>query len=164
MALTAFEQLQVELLNRARLDPAGEAARLGISLNEGLAAGTLTATARQPLAINTALNNAADGHTNHMLATDQFNHQGIGDGTPSSRVTAAGYTGFFTVGENIAVRSGVNQAATTGQLHADLFIDAGIPGAGTASTCWTMISARSGLARRLATLCSDQAVLSTPQC
>ena len=39
MALqTDYEQLMLELVNRARLDPEGEAERYGIDLNENLAA------------------------------------------------------------------------------------------------------------------------------
>ena len=49
---TAFEQYFLELVNRARLDPAAEAARLGIGLNDGLAAGTITTAAKAPLAFN----------------------------------------------------------------------------------------------------------------
>ena len=41
-ANTPQEQLMLELINRARMDPAGEAARQGISLNQGLAAGTIS--------------------------------------------------------------------------------------------------------------------------
>ena len=56
MALqTAQEQLVLELINRARLDPAAEAARFGIALNEGLPAGTISTAAKQPLAMDDAL-------------------------------------------------------------------------------------------------------------
>ena len=48
---TANEQLMVELIT-ARANPAAEAARLGIDLNEGLTAGTISTAAKQPLAIN----------------------------------------------------------------------------------------------------------------
>ena len=104
MAFTAYEQLLLELINRARLDPSAEAARLGIDLNAGLAAGTISATQKQALAPSGFLQSAALGHTKFMLATNQFAHQNIGDGTPVSRVQAAGYklTGAWTVGENIA--------------------------------------------------------------
>jgi|CXWK01.1.fsa_nt_gi serralysin len=103
-AFTVYEQLLLELMNRARLDPAGEAARLGIGLNDGLAAGTLTATPKQPLAGNSPLVTAARNHSQFMINTDKFNHQGIGDGTPTSRMQAAGYsfTGSWSNGENIA--------------------------------------------------------------
>src|SRR4051812_36432660 len=56
---TANEQLMVELINRARANPAVEAARLGIDLNEGLSAGTISTAAKQPLAINPNLTDGA---------------------------------------------------------------------------------------------------------
>lgn len=90
--LTALEQLVLEMINRARLDPAGEAKRLGFSLNEGLPAGKLPSSAKQPLAHNDALTDAARGHSRHMIAVDKFAHDGIGDGTIASRMTGAGYT------------------------------------------------------------------------
>lgn len=37
MTISAAEQLLIELINRARLDPLAEAQRLGIDLNAGLA-------------------------------------------------------------------------------------------------------------------------------
>jgi len=129
-ARTAFEQLALELINRARLDPAGEAARFGISLNEGLAANTISATAKQPLAGNSALVDAARGHTQHMINTDQFGHSGIGDGDIGTRAIARGYTGFSTLGENISAFSGTNQAVTTVDIHRGLFVDSGIAGRG----------------------------------
>src|SRR5437762_2409230 len=49
---TNAEQYLIELVNRARANPTAEAALFGISLNEGLTAGTISATAKQPLAIN----------------------------------------------------------------------------------------------------------------
>src|SRR5687767_10501834 len=49
---TAFEQYVIELINRARANPSAEAKRYGIDLNEGLAGGTISSGARQPLAIN----------------------------------------------------------------------------------------------------------------
>ena len=42
---TAREQLMLELVNRARLDPLGEARRFGIDLNQGLGSG-LNCTSR----------------------------------------------------------------------------------------------------------------------
>src|SRR3954463_12402694 len=49
---TAFEQYFLELVNRARLDPAAEAARLGIGLNDGLGGGQLTTGAPAPTALH----------------------------------------------------------------------------------------------------------------
>lgn len=39
--LNPYEQYLLELINRARADPGAEAARLGISLNQGLSPGTI---------------------------------------------------------------------------------------------------------------------------
>ena len=51
---TAREQLILEMINRARMDPEGEAARYGISLNQGLTAGTISSAPKQVLAFNPA--------------------------------------------------------------------------------------------------------------
>ena len=103
-AYNAYEQLLLELMNRARLDPTGEAARLGISLNADLTAGTISTAAKPVLAPNNALVTAARAHIQYMIATDQVEHTGIGDGTPTSRMQAAGYalTGSWRTDENIA--------------------------------------------------------------
>jgi len=53
------EQYLVELINRARADPAGEASRQLIDLNEGLAPGTISAAPKQPLAVNPLLTDGA---------------------------------------------------------------------------------------------------------
>ena len=39
---TALDQYLIELINRARMDPTAEAARLGIDLNQGLSQGQIT--------------------------------------------------------------------------------------------------------------------------
>src|SRR5438552_15691489 len=69
---TAEEQLMLELVNRARANPAAEAARLGIDLNEGLEANTISAEPKQPLAFNPQLIQAARGHSQWMLDHDTF--------------------------------------------------------------------------------------------
>src|SRR4051812_28428657 len=98
---TAQEILMMEFINRARLDPAGEAARYGIDLNEGLPAGTISTVSRQPLAWSTPLFNSADAHSQSMIDNDYFAHTDPTNGsTPQWRATAAGYSGL--VGENIA--------------------------------------------------------------
>ncbi|HYC01935.1 MAG TPA: CAP domain-containing protein [Azospirillaceae bacterium] len=111
---TAFEQYMLELLNRARSDPAGEAARLGIDLNQGLPAGTITATPKQPLAFNMLLIDAARAHSDWMLATDIFSHTGVNGSSPGDRMAAAGYpfTGSWSWGENIATQYGSRVAVT----------------------------------------------------
>ena len=129
-AFTVYEQLLLELMNRARLDPVGEAARLGISLNQGLAAGTISSATKQALAPNSSLEASARGHSQHMINTDLFDHQGIGDGTPTSRMQAAGYalTGSWMTGENIAwtgTTGTANILAMTYQIADNLFRSAG---------------------------------------
>ena len=100
------EQLMLELVNRARLDPNGEATRFHISLNDHLPAGTLTGAAKPVLAPNELLVDSARAHSQFMLDHDKFAHEGIGDGTPQTRMTTAGYvfTLPFALGENIAIQ------------------------------------------------------------
>jgi Ca2+-binding RTX toxin-like protein len=123
------EQLMIELVNRARLDPLAEAIRFGIDLNEGLAAGTLNGVAKPVLAGNEVLGDAARAHTLHMLAVDMFAHQGIGDGTLQTRIEAAMYpNGAWTAGENIAIVSEIPAPSLTqGTLsnHQGLFLSEG---------------------------------------
>src|SRR5215212_7919934 len=99
---TDAEQYVLEMVNRARANPAGEAARFGIALNEGLAAGTISADAKQPLAFNPYLGDAARKHTRWMLDTDTFTHN-EGASTPVDQMRAAGYAfgGSWWAGQNI---------------------------------------------------------------
>lgn len=127
MALSAAEQYLLELINRARLDPAGEAARFGISLNAGLPAGQLTAQSRQVLAPNQMLEQAAIGHSQWMLAADVFSHTGSGGSTPTSRAAQQGYYAT-SIGENLTWRGdtrGINLEAIIGVQHQDFFLSAG---------------------------------------
>jgi hypothetical protein len=129
--LSAAEQLLIEMINRTRLDPEGEAARFGIDLNEGLDAGTLDGSARQVLAPNELLSDAADAHGAWMLEKNTFSHTGIDGSSPGDRMLAAGYefSGRYASGENITYRG------TTGTIdlnalmeenhHEDLFLSAG---------------------------------------
>jgi hypothetical protein len=103
MAMTVAEQYLLELLNRARLDPAAEAARYGIGLNDGLAAGAINTTAKQVLAPNAALEAAAIGHGQWMFQTGIFSHTGAGGSQPWDRAEDRGFIGW--VGENIAFNS-----------------------------------------------------------
>src|SRR4051812_35771389 len=72
VAPTDYEQYMLELLNRARANPAVEAARYGIDLNEGLSAGTISTVAKQPLAMNAYVVDAARGHSQWMIDNDVF--------------------------------------------------------------------------------------------
>jgi hypothetical protein len=120
----------MELINRARLDPVGEAARYGISLNDGLASGTISSAPKAPLAIDIDLNEAAAGHSSWMLANNVFSHTGSGGSSPGDRMKVAGYSfsGSWSWGENLA------WCGTTGTLditqsiyehHKDLFLSPG---------------------------------------
>ncbi len=104
MTVTAAEQYLLELINRARLDPGAEAARMGIDLNAGLAANTIGRGAQQVLTHNTLLGAAAQGHSEWMLAADVFSHTGANQSSDGDRITAAGYvfTGTWAYGENLA--------------------------------------------------------------
>jgi serralysin len=127
MALSAAEQYLLELINRARLDPAGEAARFGISLNAGLPAGQLTTQSRQVLAPNQMLEQAAIGHSQWMLAADVFSHTGSGGSTPTTRAAQQGYYAT-SVGENVAWRGasfGINLDAIISVQYQDFFLSAG---------------------------------------
>lgn len=130
MALNAYEQLLMELVNRARLDPLSEAARYGISLNQDLPAGRIDGTQKQVLAGNVRLDASAAAHSGWMLEANVFSHTGVGGSTPRQRMEAAGYvfSGAWASGENLSWRG------TTGRLdpgaaiemhHAGLFRSAG---------------------------------------
>ncbi len=71
---SVLEQYMLELVNAAR-------AKVG----------------SQPLAFNLNLNQAAEDHSQWMLATDEFSHTGAGGSQPDQRMSAAGYgfSGFW---------------------------------------------------------------------
>jgi Ca2+-binding RTX toxin-like protein len=136
MPLTAAEQYLLELINRARLDPLAEAQRYGIALNQGLAPGTIDGTAKQVLAPNELLNQAASSHSLWMLANDQFTHSyadasyADGNNDPGDRMRAAGYTftGSWTWGENLAwsgTTGTINLNTAIDQHHQGLFLSPG---------------------------------------
>jgi len=131
MPASALEQMILELINRTRLDPAGEAARFGIDLNEGLSPNTLSGVSKQPLAMNESLLSAARAHSQDMIDRDYFDHNTPEGVTPFQRMSNAGYS-FVAAAENIA-RSSTSGSVTTQMtldLHQGLFVDAGIPGRG----------------------------------
>src|ERR1700712_5544630 len=84
---TNLEQYLVELINRGRANPAAEAARYNVALNEGLAAGTISTPAKQPLAINPFLTDGARGHGQWMLAHNTFSHTGANGSNPGARMS-----------------------------------------------------------------------------
>lgn len=123
MALTAAEQYLVELINRARLDPNGEAKRQGISLNKDLGAGTITGSSKEVLAVNSKLNDAAHDHSKWILDTDTFSHTGANGSNPGARMLAAGYS-WNSYRENLDLKGStgsINLNSLISQHHDSLF-------------------------------------------
>lgn len=123
--LTDSEQYMVELINRARANPGGEATRYGIGLNDGVApADTISTAPKQPLAPQQQLITVAGAHSQDMLNRDYFDHDTLGTGvTYDQRVANAGYA-WSSVAENIAFAAKqtiVSQTALIDQLHEGLF-------------------------------------------
>lgn len=134
------EQELLQLVNRFRADPAGEAARIlaGTGLSAGVAAAinstlsffkvdtTLfaqqmaTLSAAAPLAWNTSLEDASALHSAAMIAKDTQAHQVAGESDLPTRIEAAGYTGWSTLGENIYAFS-----SSPGYAHAGFVVDWG---------------------------------------
>ena len=119
MTFTASEQYLLELINRARLDPAAEAQRYHLGLNDGLPNGTIGTQALQALAPDRQLEAAATAHSNWMLQTNQFSHSGQGGSTAGDRMSANGYRfeGTWSWRENLA------WVGTTGRVNLDAAID-----------------------------------------
>lgn len=137
---TPHEQYFLELVNRARLNPEEEATLFEIDLNEGLDQNTTSSEARQPeepnqytispeakqpLAFNPLLLEAALNHSQWMLDTNTFSHTGLDGSSPSERAENAGYPSSF-VGENIAWRGTTgnvdNLTSFVENLHEGLFL------------------------------------------
>jgi uncharacterized protein YkwD len=123
---TAYDQFLLELINKARANPTAEASRLGITLNQGLNSGQISTTAKQPLAFDGDLVDAAHNHSKWMLDTDTFSHTGAGGSSFTTRMKAEGYvlSGSWTAGENISWggSSGtINQLTHTQARHDSLF-------------------------------------------
>lgn len=139
-APTDFEQYMLELLNRARLDPMGEFDALIRNANSGTAVQeNITSTlsffgvdlasfqsqlqgidAVAPLAWHDALAQAAETHSNLMIAEDTQSHNLPGEASLGSRIEAEGYENWSRVGENIYAYT-----EDPVQGHAGFFIDWG---------------------------------------
>jgi Ca2+-binding RTX toxin-like protein len=122
------EQLMLELVNRARMDPLGEAARYGLAdLNQGLPAGTISSAPKQVLAYNPLLFNAAEGHNAWLAATDNFSHTGNGGTTFGQRILAAGYN-YNNAAENLALTAATPVYDANAHVfvhHQNLFLSEG---------------------------------------
>jgi len=102
-------------------------------LNEGLTAGTIADTPKQPLAFNPNLIGLARQYGTDLLAANQFTHT-LNGTTLSHRANDAGFTGWFTLGENLAVTDSsgthiVNEAQSLAH-HVNLFVDNNVIGRG----------------------------------
>ena len=117
--LSAEEQLIVELVNRARMDPLGELGRQ----EEGFAAGVTTAP-KEALAVVETLSDAADAHSQDMDNRDFFAHRNPDGDSPSDRAIDAGHENRF-VGENIgwvgSTRTTFDQQARAEGHHDNLW-------------------------------------------
>ena len=111
--LTQAEQLFLEQVNRARLDPLAEAARFGIELNAGLPAGSLDGSfSRQPLAANDILTGAARAHSaDYQTGGVIGGHTGSDGRSPADRAEDAGYGSRF-VGENLGFMAATNPGSS----------------------------------------------------
>ncbi len=124
---TASEQLMLELVNRMRMDPSGELARLTTSLGTPARSadsdiddalvffgvnGTMLAeqfsllAAAPPLAWNESLIHVAEAHNQAMIAADVQSHEAPGEpplasGGLRTRFNDQGYSPQSTIGENI---------------------------------------------------------------
>ncbi|MCL2935456.1 MAG: cadherin domain-containing protein, partial [Trichodesmium sp. MAG_R02] len=128
---TAQDQYMLELVNRGRANPQGEAdLYLNGDLNQGLPSNTISTDAKQPLVLNLQLHTAAQDHNQWMLDNNVFSHTGEGGSSPSQRMQAAGYvlTPPWSTGENIAYRgtSGTPDLTTFVRYnHENLFVSPG---------------------------------------
>ena len=130
--LSDAEQLMLELINRARLDPQGEVDRTlaVVSLNDGVAdEDKIDSGPKQPLAPNQSLIDAARLHAQDMLDRDFFNHVNPDGEDPSDRASAAGYPGG--AGENIGWKGSSGNMTPQERIdfiydmHESLFISVG---------------------------------------
>ncbi len=98
---TASEVYLAELVNRARADPAAEAALLGVDLTQALTPGELARLGPQePLALNALLTQAARLHAQDMANRSFFSHVNPDGKDPTQRAVDQGYS--LSAGENIA--------------------------------------------------------------
>ena len=136
---TAFEQELLELINLIRADPSGEFGRLIVNQSAGTAVDPDITSAISyynvdlglfksqmsafgavaPLAWNTKLASAANGHSQQMISQDYQDHVLPGEANVGARITSAGYT-WNAYGENIYAF-----AKSPIQAHAGFVIDWG---------------------------------------
>jgi len=127
MSMSDVEQYLLELMNRARLDPVGEAARMGIDLNAGLKAGQIAAVPKQVLVSNTLLDAAATKHSLWMLGADSFSHVGANGTLGGARIKLEGYSAGVWA-ESLALKqviSGQSLVTLVETMNREMFLDPG---------------------------------------
>ncbi|MGY6529314.1 MAG: CAP domain-containing protein, partial [Cyanobacterium sp.] len=107
-----IDQLMLEYVNRARLNPSQEANRLlDGNLNQGLEQNLINTHGKQPLAFNLDLTQSARDHSQWMLENNIFSHTGINNTSSRERMVTAGYE--FNVsgssGENLSWRGSTGE-------------------------------------------------------
>lgn len=131
---TALEQYMLELLNRARMNPAQEGVILDTintwysndararkpSFFANLRAEFAAFPAAQPLAFNSRLIQAARAHSQDMVTRNYLAHINTVGQTPTARAAAAGYDA--NVGENID-GGGASTAADVLHSHFSFLVD-----------------------------------------
>jgi hypothetical protein len=129
---TAAEQAHLEAINRARMDPTAEAARLGINLFEGVPPNAISGLPVQPLVMNLKLTTAARLHSQDMIDYDFFAHDSLDGKSPFDRMKNAGYV-YASAGENLAViyaNYPIGKVQASLDNHDNLFIDKNYPDRG----------------------------------
>lgn len=137
------EQYMLELLNRARANPAAEGTRLANTTDQdvlqayaafNVSTSTLTNDfagypSRGPLAFNDTLHTAALRQANDMADNDFQGHVGSDGSTLADRVQDAGYS-YSLAGENVYA-----YAYSLYYGHAALLVDWGVPDLGHRINC-----------------------------
>jgi len=112
--LSEEEQLVVELVNRARMDPAAEVARLSEPLAPGI-----PSYAVEPLAVTPELSRAAREHSQDLDDRNFFDHTNPDGQSPADRAVEAGH-GSRYVGENIGwIASGQRPTGQAAQARVE---------------------------------------------
>jgi len=136
---TAEEQYMLELINRARANPAAEGLRLQATTDADIVSayryfqvdlGKLVADfagypPRPPLAFNANLIAAARGHSQDMADHDFQGHSGSDGSSFTDRIATAGYFSWNAVAENVYAYSD-----SVSHGHAGFVVDWGVPSLG----------------------------------
>ncbi|WP_165220796.1 CAP domain-containing protein [Aquisphaera insulae] len=124
-APTAEQQYALSLINRARMNPAATAEQISNGVTPDLqstlsyyhvdlnatAQAIASTPAKPPLAWNSDLATAAQGHSQDMVNNQYQSHTGSDGSTAEQRMKQAGYTGASSTGENAyAYADSVDQA------------------------------------------------------